>query len=343
MYEQDKKEMKAISNYAGARLDYVQGGGGNTSVKFDDKIMAIKASGYTLKEVTEEKGYVTVDYKKIKNEYLDIVNKKGIDIEKESLKVNMDSIRLLDGMENKRPSVEVGFHSFLKKCVVHTHSSYSNILCCSQEGEEKAKDIFKGSGLGYFFIPFINPGLSLALYIKEGVETFKKENGKFPDIIFMENHGIITTNDDDEKAVELHETANTLIRDYFKTSDFPVPSIKKSDDGYVSDTEFIKAFIKTHQADEAYFDKNILYPDEMVYLGSKLGDSILVDVKSGEITYKTEEKQALLIEQIILGALFIISEIEKAKMTVKPLGDDGRDFIKNWESEKYRASLVNKK
>lgn len=342
MYEQGKKEMKAISRYVGKRLDYVQGGGGNTSVKFDDNIMAIKASGYTLIDVDEDKGYVTVDYKKIINDYLDIVEIKDIDIEKESLNTNLDSIRLLEGMENKRPSVEVGFHSFLRKCVVHTHSTYSNILCCSIEGEAKAKEIFKDSGLGYFFIPFINPGLSLALYIKEGIEKFKKQNGKLPDIIFMKSHGIITTNDDCEKAIELHETANGLIRDYFKTSDFPESNIKKSDGGYVSDTEFIKEFIKTHKADEAYFDKNILYPDEMVYLGAKLGDSILIDVESGEITYKIEEKLALLIEQIILGVLFIIDEIEKAKMTVKPLCDDGRDFIKNWESEKYRASLASK-
>jgi rhamnose utilization protein RhaD (predicted bifunctional aldolase and dehydrogenase) len=342
MYEQEKKEMKAISEHAGARLDYVQGGGGNTSVKFDDTIMAIKASGYTLIEVDEDKGYVTVDYKKIINDYLDIFSKKDIDIEKESLKVNLDSVKLLDGMENKRPSVEVGFHSFLQKCVVHTHSTYSNILCCSEEGEAKAEEIFKNSGLGYFFIPFINPGLNLALYIKEGMEKFKKENGKLADIIFMESHGIITANDDYEKAIQLHQTANDMIRDYFKTSNFPEAKIKKIEDGYVGNTEFIKEFIKTHKADETYFDKNTLYPDEMVYLGEKLGKTILIDVTTGEITYKIEEKQALLIEQIILGAVFIIQEIEKAKMTLKPLCDEGRDFIKNWESEKYRASLVSK-
>ena len=56
MFENEKKMMQRISNYCGERVDYVQGGGGNTSVKFDEKLMAIKASGYTLKETTVDKG-----------------------------------------------------------------------------------------------------------------------------------------------------------------------------------------------------------------------------------------------------------------------------------------------
>ena len=43
-----------LSQTAGARADYVQGGGGNTSVKLADGLMAIKASGYCLKDITPE-------------------------------------------------------------------------------------------------------------------------------------------------------------------------------------------------------------------------------------------------------------------------------------------------
>jgi len=48
MYEQERKRMMAISQYAGLRADYVQGNGGNTSYKFDDEMMAIKALGYNF-------------------------------------------------------------------------------------------------------------------------------------------------------------------------------------------------------------------------------------------------------------------------------------------------------
>ena len=72
-YQNEKKLMYKISAYAGQPA-YVQGGGGNTSVKFDGRLMAIKASGYTLGEITEEKGYVTVDYEMIRR-YYDAVDK----------------------------------------------------------------------------------------------------------------------------------------------------------------------------------------------------------------------------------------------------------------------------
>ena len=37
-----------VSQSTGARADYVQGGGGNTSVKLPGGLMAIKASGFCL-------------------------------------------------------------------------------------------------------------------------------------------------------------------------------------------------------------------------------------------------------------------------------------------------------
>ena len=51
----------AMSAAAGARSDYVQGGGGNTSVKLPGGLMAIKASGYCLSDVTAEGGYAVLD------------------------------------------------------------------------------------------------------------------------------------------------------------------------------------------------------------------------------------------------------------------------------------------
>ena len=101
-YLEEKQLMYEISSYAG-RPEYVQGGGGNTSVKFDECIMAIKASGYTLGEITAEKGYVTVDFTKIRRYYDSVKREEGRDYEKESLDVNLESIDLLPGMEKKAP------------------------------------------------------------------------------------------------------------------------------------------------------------------------------------------------------------------------------------------------
>ena len=44
-------DFSRISKTAGTRADYVQGGGGNTSVKLNDGLMAIKASGFCLSDI----------------------------------------------------------------------------------------------------------------------------------------------------------------------------------------------------------------------------------------------------------------------------------------------------
>lgn len=338
MYSKEKTQMVNISSYAGSRKDYVQGGGGNTSVKFDEKLMAIKASGYTLAEVAQEKGYVTIDYKKIKRYYNSVDVMEAKDYEQESLAVNLDSIVLLDGMEQKRPSVEVGFHSFLKKCVIHTHSVYANILCCSMEGENVAKDIFKNSKIGYLFIPYIDPGFRLTLAINQAVQAFKKEHGDMPDAIFLENHGLIVHNDNDKAAIALHETVNEKIRRYLDIVQFPFPGIQKTPEGFLGDTRYLKNFMIQNDIGEDYFNRLRLYPDQLVYIGDKMGNT--VQIKNGQIFYRTGETEAQTIEEILLGVIFVIDTIKKAGLTLREMDEKGADFINNWESEKYRSVLI---
>lgn len=338
MYTKEKQEMQHISNYAGDRPDYVQGGGGNTSVKFDDSLMAIKASGYTLGEVTTDTGYVTVDYQKIKHYYNRVDCNAEKDFEKESLGVNLESIRLLDGMENKRPSVEVGFHSFLKKYVIHTHSIYANMLCCSEEGKTITKIIFKDADIGYLFIPYIDPGFRLTLAIKQAIEDFEKKNSIQPDVIFMENHGVIVHGYDADTAIALHKNVNKKIQSHFGIKGFPIPKVKKTAEGYVSDTEYLNTFIAKYNADEAYFNVLKLYPDQLVYIGSKLGTTVKID--NGQIAYNTSEKEAQVIEETLLGVVFVVDSIKKAGLTLREMDARGVNFINNWESEKYRSKII---
>jgi len=178
MFNDSKKAMTAISQYCGNRVDYIQGGGGNTSYKFDDKLMAIKASGYTLVDVAPEQGYVTVDYSKILRKYEQLSKKVDVDIEKETLLINLECVELLDGMKDLRPSVEVGFHSYLQRAVVHTHSVYSNLLCCTDEGRDNAKAIFGNSEFGYVYLPFISPGYTLSIRVKDEVEAYKMKRAR---------------------------------------------------------------------------------------------------------------------------------------------------------------------
>ncbi len=340
MYQDGKEMMRRISAYAGDRTDYVQGGGGNTSVKLDDGLMAIKASGYTLAGITMDRGYVTVDFRKIQQYYNTVDPLADVDFEKESLAINMDSITLLPGMESKRPSVEVGFHAFLKRCVIHTHSVYANILCCSAEGRDTAKEALADSGVSYIFVPYIDPGFSLTLAIKKAVDNFSSQNGQQPVAIFLENHGLIVHADDAEGAIAAHEAVNNAIRGYLKPMAFPQPVIEKTEDGFKSATPELATYLQTHGMTEAELKALQLYPDQLVYIAPKVGDTIRIEDNSA--VYTTGETEAQTIEETLLGVLYIIDAIDAAGLTLREMDARSAAFINNWESEKYRSAIIKK-
>ena len=338
MYSNGKAQMVSISSYAGTRKDYVQGGGGNTSVKFDDRLMAIKASGYTLGEITPEKGYVTVDYQRILDYCNTVDTAKNEDFEKEGLEVSLGSVALLPGMENKRPSVEVGFHAFLGGCVIHTHAVYANILFCSEEGAGVAEKALKGTDTGYVHLPYIDPGFRLALAVKSVLDEYKAQYGVAPGLIFLENHGMIAHGDSAEETIAIHEAACSGIKEYLGLDAFPTPVIRKTADGFASDTAYLRSFMQRSGADEAFFNGLRLYPDQLVYLGGKMGDSIRL--QDGGILYRTSEKEAQTIEETLLGVVYVIDMISRAGLKLKQMDEKGADFINNWESEKYRSQLI---
>lgn len=338
MYAKEKEDLKMISAYAGARSEYVQGGGGNVSVKFDGRLMAIKASGYTLAEITAEKGYVTVDYGKIMDYYNTVDPNAGKDYEKESLEVGLNSIELLKGMEERRPSVEVGFHSFLSRCVIHTHSVYANLLCCSEEGRDIAKKIFADSSIAYLFIPYIDPGFRLTLEIRQALLDFESRCGRIPDAIFLDNHGIIVHHANAYWTVFLHEEINRKITEYFDLTDYPKPKIRPH--AYKSDTPYLIDFIAQNKAYEDYFNNIRLYPDQLVYLGGKMGKEIRF--YSNELLYFAGEKEAQAMDETILGVAYVIGAIKKAGLTLRQMDEKGASFINNWESEKYRKTIIEK-
>ena len=61
MHRERLEAFARVSGTVGARADYVQGGGGNTSVKLEGGLMAIKASGYCLKDIEVDKAYAVLD------------------------------------------------------------------------------------------------------------------------------------------------------------------------------------------------------------------------------------------------------------------------------------------
>ncbi|MBE7084315.1 MAG: class II aldolase [Clostridiales bacterium] len=336
------KDLIVISQYAGDRADYTQGGGGNTSVKVDNSnSMLIKASGYRLVDINENTAFVAVDKNKIKEYYESVDLSVEKDYEKESAEVSKNSVIEISGMATLRPSVEVGFHAILKKYVIHTHSVYANLITCSMEGEELAEKLFKDKDFGFIFLPYINPGFELTLAMKNKIEEYVKETGKYPEVIFMKNHGLVVNGDYIERVKAVNTDVNETIRNYFNLADdFRSVTLNATETGFVSDTPIVKNFVKANVLDKALLDETPLYPDQLVYLNNILAHSpnTLV-VKDNNVYYNTDIKQATTLEETLAAYLFVVTTIKKANLTVSKMNEKEVYFINNWEAEKYRRSV----
>lgn len=331
-----------ISSYAGARADYTQGGGGNTSVKNDKEgLMLIKASGYRLKDITETTAFVAVDKNKIADYYNSVDLSVEKDYEKESAEISKNSVVALEGVQTLRPSVEVGFHAILKKYVIHTHSVYANILTCSLEGEQVAEKIFNGKDFGYIFLPYINPGFELTLAMKKAIEEYVNKSGKYPEVIFMKNHGLVVNSDDIDRVKTINETVNETIRNYFGLSDnFRAVNLEKTVNGFVSATHIVCDFVKANGLTKDFLDEYPLYPDQLVYLNNILQFSPdKLKVENGKVYYNTDEKQATTLDETLAAYLFVITSVKNAGLTISKMNEKEVYFINHWEAEKYRRSV----
>jgi len=335
----DIQNLIKISRYASKSIAYIQGGGGNTSVKIDDHQMAVKASGCKLSDMDETEGYVIVDYKKIKDYFLN-ADAKDSDFETRSGQVFKSSFIPKEGLKAMRPSVEAGFHSALKKYVIHSHSVYANILCCTKSGKSKAEKIF--TDISFLWIPYVDPGAKLTMAIIQGIRYM----GKTPDVIFMENHGVIVSADDAETAIDLHEKVNLSIKKFFVLTDgFPEVLIEKKENGVIhSMSPYVREYFSKHPRDLNLFREKVLYPDQLVYLNNSIfktdGTKSDIYFKDEDLCYSISEKQAMANEETLAAYLYVLQSIEEKGMELVCMTYEHQAFILGWESEAYRKSIL---
>tara|TARA_Y100001970_G_scaffold283634_1_gene399335 strand:+ start:3416 stop:4285 length:870 start_codon:yes stop_codon:yes gene_type:complete len=200
------QNLSHFSKHIGARISDVQGGGGNTSVKYG-KYMSIKASGYALKDLSNNSGFSVMDL--------------------ESLYVFLDDTRLtqdkfdellgsfITSKKYNKPSMEAGLHAIIDYAyVAHTHSVFVNIFTCSIEGKKILSNIFPDA----LWVSYATPGLDLFKQFYDSINNISAT----PKIIFLENHGLIICSDDHEEIIHLNkEINNKLIRE-FRLSDLIV-------------------------------------------------------------------------------------------------------------------------
>lgn len=342
-----------LSQVAGARADYVQGGGGNTSVKLCDGLMAIKASGYCLKDITPNNAYAVMDYQALQKFYYENEPANLEDVEKQGSACAKENTKAIEGLAALRPSVEAGFHSILKTFVLHTHSVYANLAACSEQCREIATKALAGADYTWGWVPYTDPGANLTFAIRDELRRVEKETGRCPSVILMQNHGIIVHDDDADACLNIHADANERLAQAFGLTgaSFPATAVEEMAAGiYAAAVPYLRQQLQSGVHTQQSLLEDPLYPDQMVFLvdtffmdADKLEDGQCVaSSKTGHMLMQMPQKKAQTLVETLTAVFFIMENIKKAGYTVSTMGEAAKNFIANWESEKYRKSLAAK-
>ena len=315
-----------ICKMFGALTEWIQGPGGNFSIKNNNNIL-IKRSGTLVSSVTQDNNWILCDIEKIKECIL---------------MRNEDAISsVIKG--NGKPSIEVFLHCISSKFVLHFHPTPLLGLLCSDLINNYSKlDTYNCKIIEYY-----KPGLELAKHI---INTSY-------DIYFLKNHGVIVHGDTLEqiikkmKVISYNLFPKTILSSNIDTIYTIYTNIKELTSKYY----IIKPFYNINIADINVF--NPYTPDIVVFLQSKpLHITDDTNIKNSITKYYTDEhnipsviilnnmyytigltnEQCISINEILISYREIISNLI-SNITYLSISDV--NSLTNWDKEKERKQL----
>ncbi|MBI2172887.1 MAG: class II aldolase, partial [Candidatus Aenigmarchaeota archaeon] len=292
------------SRSVGSKPEFVQGTGGNLSVKLGENMM-IKSSGVRMDAVTEGSGWSVVNHGKIAGIYGGGFDETGA-----------DSVVASSVAKGGRPSIETGFHSFLGKYIVHLHPVHLNAVLCCKNSAGMLSEIFREEE--FLWIPYVKVGHHLAAEIKKR----RCDEG----IIFLENHGIIASSDDPDECMNIISSVMADVDNYLMSR---IPSFKpfsytapKQEPGRCASTS--DAVLRGSSGIFSGF----LFPDAVVF---SLSEKIKID--AGGVTYLMDYANAVNIDGVLAAHAHIKENAAKLG-TLKYLTESEISDILGMESEK---------
>ncbi len=359
-------KLAAMSNKYGADASYVLAGGGNTSFKSAETLY-IKGSGTALATIKPEE-FVKMNRALLGSMWTKEYPAVEADREAAVLEDMMDA--RVKG-ETRRPSVETLLHElFPQSYVLHVHPALVNGLTCSVEGESAMKRLFPDA----VWVKATKPGYILALECRKMCEEYAaNNNGKYPAILFLQNHGVFfaadTTEELDTIAANVMDTlrANVKREPDFSNVEFDVdraasiaPALRMI---YGEGKSSVVKFSANKEILNYIPETKSFTPDHIVYYKAKLlimpeGDdadalkvafdefvkangykpSIVYFKGLGIFSCGMTLKQAKTAEVVFLDAVKI-SVYTESFGGCHCMTDELIDFIVNWEVENYRSSV----
>jgi rhamnose utilization protein RhaD (predicted bifunctional aldolase and dehydrogenase)/NAD(P)-dependent dehydrogenase (short-subunit alcohol dehydrogenase family) len=191
------QQLVELSRHFGAVTEFVIAGGGNTSVKTADRLF-VKGSGTALATIDAD-GFVEMEREPLARL---LEQDLGADTsEREKLFKEAILAARVHPERGQRPSVECVLHNMLpRQFVVHTHATAINSITCCLEGERIAREIL---GDGILWIPYVNPGFTLAKYLAGSLADYVRRTGRdCPPAVLMQNHGLIACGESPEEILD---------------------------------------------------------------------------------------------------------------------------------------------
>lgn len=215
------QELAAMSRTLGEpERDYVILGEGNSSAREDEQTFWVKASGTSLNGI-DSSGFVRVSFEPI----LSLLDQGGAT---DAQVKEVLAAAMVAPETELRPSVETTFHALALTLgeadfVGHTHpTAVNSILCSTQAQEAFAGRLFPDEivvcGPAPAFVPYVDPGLPLALAIRQELARYKAQYGRAPKVILLQNHGLIAMGKTAEEVLRITammvKTARILLGAY---------------------------------------------------------------------------------------------------------------------------------
>ncbi len=159
--------------------EFVQGPGGNVSVKSDSAELWVKASGRRLNEVAAPTGYSRLPLA------LGLAALEG----DEQAAAQLFAI-------TPRPSIETYLHVLGPRVVAHTHSLGALLCGCSQSARVLSQ-LPRAPSVPVIAVPYAPPGRDLGLLVRDCLPR----QGEC--VLLLRSHGLLVYADTPERAIEL--------------------------------------------------------------------------------------------------------------------------------------------
>jgi rhamnose utilization protein RhaD (predicted bifunctional aldolase and dehydrogenase) len=187
-------QLVALSNNLGRpELDYAIMGEGNTSARVDESSFYVKVSGSELRTATTS-SFVRCSMERV----LALMNVPDLDDKK--TKEGLVAAKL-DPADPGHPSIEALLHALCLRLpginfVGHTHPVAINAITCSVNFEVAfAGRLFPDEivvcGIAPVLVPYMDPGIPLALEVGSRLNKHLEEHGEPPRVVIIQNHGLI--------------------------------------------------------------------------------------------------------------------------------------------------------